>query len=287
LLSIYDRTGKKINDVGGRVISNGGRFSPDGTKIAFDSPDPESGFSDIWQYDIARKISTRVTFEPSSEWQPIWSPDGRKLAFASDQRGSGDLFTKNADGTESEEIILKTIFSNSPMDWSPDGRYMIDQTISESTGVDLSILPLDGKHETLPFSNTKFTETNARISPDGHWVVYESDESGKSEIYARPFPSGGGKWQVSGNGGSYPIWSGDGRQVFYNQSGGVLIAVDVKAAGAAFTVGAPKTLFDIPRCSILDATKDGKLFLVAAVTGALTYQPITLVTNWDKDLRKK
>jgi serine/threonine protein kinase len=287
LLSLYDHTGNRVGDLGGLTISNGARFSPDGTKVALDAPDPESGFSDIWQYDILRKISTRVTFEPSSEWNPIWSPDGKKLVYSSDKRGSGDLFMKNADGTDAEELLLKTTFSNSPMDWSSDGKYIIDQTISESTGVDLSVLPLDGKRVPVSFANTKFTETNARISPEGHWLAYESDESGKSEVYVRPFPSGAGKWQVSNNGGSYPIWSGDGRQIFYNQSGGILMAVDVKMAGTAFSSGTPKMLFEIPRAGILDVSKDGKLYLAGAVTGALAYQPITLVTNWDKDLKKK
>lgn len=286
MLSLCDRTGKKLGDVGGgRAMSNGARFSPDGTKIAFDSPDPESNFSDIWLYDIARMTSTRITFDPSAEWQPIWSPDGKKVVYSTDRMGSG-LYMKNSDGTESEQELLKTRATNAPTDWSPDGRYIIYLTINENTGADLMALPVEGKREPIPFANTKFSEDNARISPDGHWVVYNSDESGKNEIYARPFPSGGGKWQVSSSGGSFPMWSPDGLEIFYNQTAGVLMAVSVKAAGSVFTAGTPRKLFEIPRCTILDISKDGKKFLVAAITGLEANQPISLVTNWDKELKK-
>jgi serine/threonine protein kinase len=287
MLSLCDRTGKKLGDVGGgRSMVNGARFSPDGTKIAFDSPDPESNFSDIWLYDIARMINTRITFDPAAEWNPIWSPDGKKVAYSTDRQGSG-IYIKNSDGTESEQELLKSRATNAPLDWSPDGRLMIYLTINESTGVDLTTVPLEGKHEQTPFANTKFSENNARISPDGHWVVYDSDESGKSEIYTRPFPSGGGKWQISSSGGNSPMWSPDGLEVYYNQSAGVLMAVAVKAVGSVFTAGTPTRLFEIPRCTILDVSKDGKQFLVAAITGLEANQPITLVTNWDKELKKK
>ncbi len=286
LLSLCDRAGKKLRDVVGHAMSNGARLSPDGTKIALDSPDPESNFSDIWLYDIARMISTRVTFDPSAEWQPIWSPDGKRVVYSTDRQGSG-LYMKNSDGTESEQVLLKSLSTTSPLDWSPDGRAIIYLTINESTGLDLMVLPLEGKREPIPFANTKFSENNARISPDGHWVVYDSDESGKSEIYARPFPSGGGKWQISSSGGGFPMWSPDGHEVFYNGSAGVLMAVEVKAAGSAFTASTPKRLFEVPRCTILDISKDGRQFLVEAITGAEAYKPITLVTNWDKELEKK
>jgi serine/threonine protein kinase len=287
MLSLCDRTGKKLGDAGGgRAMSNGARFSPDGTKIVFDSPDPESNFSDIWLYDVARMINTRVTFDPSSEWQPIWSPDGKKVAYSTDRQGGG-IYAKNSDGTESEEVLLKSLATNSPLDWSPDGHFIIYLKINESTGLDLMALPVDGKHEPIPYADTKFSENNARISPDGNWVVYDSDESGKSEIYARPFPSGGGKWQISSSGGSFPMWNSDGLEVFYNQSAGVLMSVAVKTAGSVFSAGTPTKLFEIPRCNIMDISKDGKQFLVAAITGLEANQPITLVTNWDRELKKK
>lgn len=287
MLSLCDRTGKKLGDVGGgRAMSNGARFSPDGTKIAFDSPDPESNFSDIWLYDIARMTSTRITFDPSAEWQPIWSPDGKKVVYSTDRMGSG-LFMKNSDGTESERELLKTRATNAPTDWSPDGRYIVYLTINENTGADLMAIPIGGEGKPIPFANTKFSEDNARISPDGHWVVYNSDESGKNEIYARPFPSGGGKWQVSSSGGSFPMWGPDGQEIFYNQTAGVLMSVPVKAAGSVFSVGTPRKLFEIPRCTIFDISTDGKQFLIAAITGLEANQPITLVANWDKELKNK
>jgi dipeptidyl aminopeptidase/acylaminoacyl peptidase len=176
---------------------------------------------------------------------------------------------------------------NAPTDWSPDGGYILYLTVNENTGADLMAIPVKAEGEPVPFANTKFGEDNARISPDGRWVVYNSDESGKNEIYARPFPSGGGKWQVSSSGGSIPMWGPDGQEIFYNQTAGVLMAVPVKAAGSVFTVGTPRKLFEIPRCIIFDVSKDGKQFLIAAITGLEANQPITLVTNWDKELKNK
>ncbi len=287
MLSLRDRTGKKVGDVGGgRPMTNGARFSPDGTQIAFDAPDPESNFSDIWLYDVSRKISTRITFDPAAEWAPIWSRDGAKIAYSTDRQGSG-IYVKNSNGTESEQELVKTQATNSPLDWSADGHFIVYLTVNESTGTDLMILPLDGKHEPTPFANSKFSEDDARISPDGHWLVYNSDESGKREIYARPFPSGGGKWQVSSSGGRLPIWSPDGHKVYYNQSAGVLMEVPVKTVGSVFSVGQPVKLFEIPRCAVLDISRDGKQFLVATTTGLEANLPISLLTNWNMDLIRK
>jgi eukaryotic-like serine/threonine-protein kinase len=287
-LSLYDREGKEISNMGGRSVGYGARFSPDGTKVTFDSPDPETGYGDIWIYDISRKISSRFTFDQSAEWQPIWSPDGMRVAYSSDKQGSGDLSVKNSDGTESEQIVLKPLSTNTGvLDWSPDGRYIMYSTANENSSMGLWYVPLEGKHEPFRFVDTKFTEDFARFSPDGHWVVYQSDESGKTEIYVRPFPAGSGKWQISGNGGANPIWSGDGKEIYYNSGAGTVMMVDVKTAGTAFFSGAPRMLFAVSRGSVLDVSRDGNRFLVSAVAGPDAFQPITLVTNWNKELKKK
>jgi serine/threonine protein kinase len=285
LASVHDGSGKKILDIPGHTVLNGARFSPDGTKIALDSPEPETSYSDVWLFDLDRHNSSRVTFDPSSEWNPIWSPDGRKVAYASDRRGSGMLYEKNADGTEAERALLKMKSFNAPLDWAPDGKYIIEQTINDSSGMDLMVIPLGQQEKPFLFVNTRFSEDNARFSPDGRWVVYQSDESGKTEIYVRPFPTGGGKWQISNSGGERPIWSSEGKRIFYNRSGGMLMSVEVHVAGTSFSSGSPTKVFEIPRRAIFDVSKDGSKFLVAAIAAGPTSLPVTIVTNWDKNLK--
>jgi len=289
-LSWYDRSGKKLENVGDRPVSEWGRLSPDGTRIVLDSFDPEAKTSDIWLYDLVRQISTRFTFERSDDDYPVWSPDGKRVVFGSDREGNLDLFVKSSNGTESEQLLLKSIAPKYPDDWSPDGRYIIYQTFVSKTYWDLWILPLEGDPKPFPFLQSEFEEQAARFSPDGRWVAYQSNESGKEEIYVRPFPTGSGMWQVSSGGGFAPLWSHNGRELFYTSAGGAAMAVEVNGAGATFTVGSVNRILDIPRATgsfVYDVTADGKKLLVGAFPGVQTSAPLTLLTNWDRELKKK
>ena len=286
-LWMVNRAGVKIKEVGDRALYNSAQLSRDGTKVVFDSQEGDAGVGDIWLYDLTRDLSTRFTFDVALEWQPVWSPDGTRIVFASDKTGSGDLFIKNANGTESTALLLKDVPPKTPMDWSPDGRFLLYYLFSPTSKEDLWMLPMDSTKTPAPFLQTEFTESNARFAPDSRWAVYQSDESGSNEIYVRPFPKGNGKWQISTSGGEFPMWSRDGKEIFYHQPGGATISVEVNGAGVALVVGAAKKVFDIPRSVVLDATADGQQFLTAVMVGALSSPPVTLITQWDRELKKK
>jgi Tol biopolymer transport system component len=194
---------------------------------------------------------------------------------------------KSANGTEAGESLLTDLYPKTVSDWSPDGKFLLYFPFVPATKEDLLLLPADGPKTPTAFLQTEFSETAARFSPDGRWVVYQSDESGRYEIYVRPFPTGSGKWQISANGGEAPIWSQDGKEIYYNQQGSTTMAVDVNGTTGALLVGTPRKLFDIQRSRVFDASPDGQRFLTIAVTGTQNVPPLTLITHWDKDLRKQ
>ena len=294
LLSIVDGNGKKLSDVGERPMATSGRLSRDGTKVAFDSNDLESAVADIWIYDLTRKINTRFTFDQSGEWQPVWSPDGQRIVYASDKSGSGDLFLKSANGTEAEQVVLKDIPPKQVDDWSPDGRLILYQSFVAGTYWDLWIIPADGDRKPSVFLQTKFEEVNARFSPDGRWVAYQSDESGAQEIYVRPFPAGEGKWQISSNGGESPLWSRDGKELFYMDGEGNLTGVPMRVDGQTPGIGTPVKLFHAPILGgdqIMDqqqyaVSRDGQRFLINTIANESNAFPITIVTDWTRLLKK-
>ena len=158
------------------------------------------------------------------------------------------------------------------------------------TNWDLWVVPVEGEHKPVVFLKTEFNEENARFSPDGRWVAYQSDESGKYEVYVRSFPTGSGKWEVSTNGGQAPIWRRDGKELFYWTADGTVMTADVNGTGTVFSVGNVQPLFNVPvsiGSLLTDATADGTRFLMFPVVGGQVTPPLTPVTNWDKEIGKK
>ncbi len=256
--------------------------------MAFSEGD-SSGPSDIWLLEWARNARSRLTFHAAHDSHAVWSPDGSRIAFTSARDGGLNLYSKAASGAGSEELLLKTGLPKYPSDWSRDGRYLVYSTRDPKTRGDLWILPLSGDRKPQPFLQTEFNETHGQVSPDGRFLAYSSDETGRYEVYARPFPSGtGGKWQVSSGGCGQPRWRRDGKELYCIAPDKRLLAVEVKT-GEAFQSGVPKPLFDtrieghyaVPgRTSHLYApASDGRRFLVAGVTEA-EVSPITVVLNW-------
>lgn len=287
----YDRSGKKLNTIVDKITTDWGRLSPDGKYMAYESPDVQSGSADVWLRDLDRGSDTRFTFNKDTDNRPVWSPDGTRIVFASDRTGNPNLYIKNSSGSQDEQLLFPSKEAVLPCDWSPDGRYIIFQTYIQKTGGwDLFVLPVDGDKKITPFLQTDADEVAARFSPNMKWVAYQSEESGKDEIYVRPFPSGTGKWQVSSNGGQAPFWSSDGKELYYSKPDGAICVAEANITGASFAVGTAKVLFTpaVSENSICcDGTKDGRRFILSSLTGSIVSPPLTLVTEWDKDLKKK
>jgi Tol biopolymer transport system component len=213
-------------------------LSPDGTHVALSVIGPQWA---IWLYDIRRATLTRLTLENDNR-DPLWTPDGKRVIYSSFRNGQYGLYWKPADGSGPEEQLL------TGKDWlwatsfSRDGKELAYMDLSPETGADIWILPLEGDHKLRLFLRTRFNELVAQFSPDGRWLAYESDESGRPEIYVRQYPGPGGQWQISNEGGSRPVWSHDGRQLFY-RNGDKLMAVPIETQ-PVLSADTPRLLFE-------------------------------------------
>ena len=186
----FDRSGKEVGRLGGPEEASAAdpSISRDGRQLAFWRN--QTGRADIWLFDLMRGASTRLTFEEGNKYGPIWSPDGARIAFQSDPKGVFDLYSKSATGTGTEELLLTTPQSKTPTDWSPDGRFLLYRSGDSASGYDLWALPVSGeagKRKPFPVIQTNFEESDGQFSPDGKWIAYQSDESGRFEIYLQPF----------------------------------------------------------------------------------------------------
>ncbi|MGH8648697.1 MAG: TolB family protein, partial [Burkholderiales bacterium] len=189
------------------------RLSPDGTRVALDVRDQER---DIWIWDLRRQTMTRFTFDPESDILPMWTPDGRRLVWASQRAGRYNLYWQTADGTGAVERLTESPRPQRPNGFTPDGRGLVFAQDQEGQVRDLFLLPIGGDRRATRLVQTMFDERNGEISPDGRWLAYESNESGQSQIYVRPFPAvDEGRWQVSTSGGVQPLWARSGRELFY------------------------------------------------------------------------
>jgi Tol biopolymer transport system component len=239
---------------------------------------------------VARGLRTRFTFDPADQLTSIWSPDGSRIVFNSRRKGSLDLYQKAASGAGSEEVLLEDNLDKFPTSWSPDGRFILYVSVGPSRGNDLLVLPLTGDRKPFPILQTQFSEPEGRISPDGRWVVYISNESGRNEIYVAPFPGPGGKWQISTAGGYFPRWRHDGSEIFYLSPDNRLVTASVNGKGPGFEVGAVKPLFATRTVFAAgyqyDVSADGQRFLINAAPEQTASSPITVVLNWTAGLKK-
>src|SRR5204862_6751755 len=201
------------------------RLSPDGTRVAMWANDQES---DIWVWDLGRTTLTRATFDPSADAYPVWTPDGRRLLFTSNRAGVRNLYWQAADGTGAVERLTESPNAQDATAVSPDGRRLIFTETVPKTGDDVMQIELDGTHLVTPLVQSQFAERNGIISPDGHWLAYEANDSGRYEIFVRPFPDvNSGHWQVSTAGGTRPLWARSGQELFYTSPTGALMRVGV------------------------------------------------------------
>ncbi len=267
-------------------------LSPDGTRLAVVIFAGGQGLSDIWIFDLARQTSTRFTFGPASHTFPVWSPDGKTIFFASNIKSPTHIYAKAADGSGAERVILETAdITESPRAVSPDGRYLVySRRAKGEAGYHLWALPLAEGGKPFAIVQDSFDEDWPVISADGKWMAYQSNESGRREVYITAFPGGGAKWQVSSNGGSSPKWRRDGKELFFLDAADTLTAVDVNASSGAPRLGAPHALFQavgIQRdFGPYDVTPGGKKFLVNSGNLKEGSDPLTLVLNWPGELKK-
>jgi eukaryotic-like serine/threonine-protein kinase len=290
-LIMFDRAGKQIKTVGtpGDLISP--RVSPDGQRLAVVVLDSSVANYKLWIYDLFKEKETRLTFGSDRENSAIWAPDGKSLVFASIKKGPYDIFEKRSDTTGSEESVLQSGAAKSPTDWSRDGRFIAyTSTTPGNSKAAVWILPRFGDCKPYIFLQGDFNLEDAFFSPDGHWLAYDSDETGRSEIYVTPFPEAGSKWQVSAAGGTSPRWRRDGKEIFFLAGDSTLTAAEVDASGSVFQVGARRPLFhamlrtgatrlDLSGVEGYDAAPDGRWFVVNS-PAAGSPPPITLITNW-------
>jgi serine/threonine-protein kinase len=268
------------------------RIAPDGSRIALDIRDQEN---DIWIWEFARQTLTRFTFDPRQDEFPVWTPDGRGVLFGSSRAGTQSLFLQAADGTGSPVRLTQATAEQNPTSMSPDGSSVVFYDFA----LDVHALSMTGERRARPLVQTGFAEANGEVSPDGRWLAYQSNESGRSEIYVQPFPAvGAGRWLVSTSGGVTPLWSRSGGELFFRSLDGAVMRVAFEGGGTAWKAGPPVELFPggsffIPDFAIFgrtfDVSPDGQRFLMIkteTTAGDEERAEIVIVQNFFEQLRR-
>jgi serine/threonine-protein kinase len=256
----------------------------------------DGGNRDIWTVDLGRKVRTRVTFDQARDSIPVWSPNGSQIAFDSDRSGIRQLYRANSSGEGKEEQLTSGSNSKNVLDWSRDGRFLLYMESAPGTGSDVWALPLDNPRAPMVVLQTPFSESSATFSPDGKWIAYTSNATGRSEVYVRAFPPSPDRpWPVSNQGGSRPRWRADGGSLYFLEPAQAgqqsLVAASVQASGARFETGAPHELFKIDAVLAnlafpFDVSRDGQRFLIYRASSAVGPPPLTVVTDWRAQLKK-
>jgi Tol biopolymer transport system component len=291
----FDRKGSSLGALGPQGSHIDFRISPDGLRVA-DQRDTETGRADIYLLDLERGTSERITFQQTYYAAPVWTPNSSNLTFFSTREGRWSIWEKATNGMGVERQLLRSENDLVPNDWSADGRILLYTEITLETGWDLWFLTREGdpanEPRLTPFISTPANENFARFSPDGKWVVYSSNQSGRYEIYVRPFPADDtrsvGKL-ISTHGGSEPRWPRGGEEIFYIDPNDMLMAVKV-TTGETVEAGVPNALFlTRPVGAVLryDVTSDGERFLVATPTDDTVSAPVTVVLNWFAELDRR
>jgi serine/threonine protein kinase/Tol biopolymer transport system component len=305
VLTWYRRDGTQLSTVGAPEYQYHISISPDGTRAALQIENPDKTGWSLWTYDLERGRKSRFTPHPSNSALPVWSPDGKRIAFGSTRSGALELYIKTvghddvkplhegglASYTSAEIDGSAKIRHAFPLDWSPDGNHLVYFTWDDSGNADLWAVPLDQRDQPIPIQHSPFNEVDAALSPDGRWLVYTSDKAERYEIYVTGFPGGGRTWQISPDGGIRPEWSPKGDELFFLGPNDTLMAAEVKSEGEKFVVGEIHPLFQIDaRYYVLDEPggyavgPDGERFLVNRVIDTGTTSSLVLMVGWPEEI---
>ena len=289
-LTWFDRTGKQIGIVGPETETSEVRLSPDGKSAGVAIPDPDSGNRDIWLLDLAVGTLSRFTSHPANDWRLAWSPDSRRIAFASDRNGRSSVYVKPIDGGDEELLLRLPDRGTFPRHFSKDGRFLTLDVDSPGGVSGLWAMPLFGDRTPFSLSNVTAREAEATLARDGRWFAFESLESGADEVYVAPFPKGGRR-RVSNGGGVQPRWKADGRELYYMAANGDIMAVAVIGPDP-IELAVPVRLFRACGDSSVqrpgtpgargwyDVTADGSRFLMACGVRAANPSAITVSVDW-------
>jgi dipeptidyl aminopeptidase/acylaminoacyl peptidase len=288
-LQWFDRRGGSLGTVGPVAEHLDFELSPDETSLAMSRVDASMNTSDIWVFDLARGIDTRLTTDRSNDASPLWSPDGSTVIFRANRRGTTDLYRKRAGGGGDEERLLAPGSNLITSHWSADGRYLLYTSTNPNNvtaGFDIWAWPMAAKEPPTLVIRTALNAMHGQLSPDGKWVAYASDESDRRQVYVQRFPPTGDKRQISSGGGSEPRWRADGRELFFLGSDRRLMSAAIPG-GDPFKAAAPAALFQTrapltgnPYRTNYTVTRDGQRFLVNTATRDTMAQPISVIVNW-------
>jgi predicted Ser/Thr protein kinase len=291
-LAWFDRAGHRAGSIGPPAKFNSLGLSADGRRVVYDAADAQSGNLDIWSLDLGSGVSSRLTFDPAVDFYPIWSPKGDEVLFSSPRDGALSLFRLQVASPGRETVLKQPPGAKIATDWSRDGKFVIYSAFNPKTSWDIFVMPLAGGAAPIPFAATGAEERHGHFSPDGRWIAFTLQQGGLPEVYVQPFPATGAKWQVSSGGGRQPVWSADGRELFFVSPELKLIAVEVTTTSSRFAVGASRVVAET-RIAGLERTNhgnsfaitpDGQRFLVIESGDAVT--PITIVLNWTSALTR-
>jgi serine/threonine protein kinase len=289
-----DRSGRRVGQLGLRGDFRAVRISPDGRSIAFAREDQRAGTPDVWTHDVARNVSTRFTFDPGTDRDPVWSWDGTLLAVRSNRHEQYNVYSRALTGTGGEQLLYESPQNANIHDWSRDGHVMLFTRVDAAgkTGRDIWVLPLplEGR-EPYQLRQDPLNQDYPRFSPSGRLVSYQSDDSGRAKVYVMPYPPSGDRWEISPDGGAQPIWRHDGKELFYLAPDNTAMAVAVREGPTTVEFGTPQRLFQAPIAVLparqpswtWDVNPDGQRFL--AILARDDDAPLTLVTNWRADLK--
>jgi eukaryotic-like serine/threonine-protein kinase len=292
-LAWFTREGKESSVISQGEDFQGPALSPDGTHLAVAIVNVGIGTENIWIFDLQRGTKTPLTFGAAVQSFPVWTPDGKTVFYGSNAQGPTHIYAKSVDGTGEERAVLGGSDEMAvPASVSPDGKYLAYgfRTANDGRGVfDIWALPLSGDSKPFAVVHNNFSSSRGVISPDGKWMAYANNESGRNEIYITAFPSGGAKWQVSTTGGLQPEWRKDARELFFVDPSNTFMAVDVTAANGAVKLGIPHALFKpigVNQYWWYAVSADGKKFVIDVVNSRAATEPFTLVQNWTANLKK-